>query len=199
MPRDARENRRFTRLTSRCRAFVRDRFGVSDAWTEDVSSRGCRIVTPRRQKVGTLVRLTLVADQLDEPLIVSGQIVWVDAGSPPRAGISFTGSPTGVPGAAPWVRSLEAAEAGRAHDAAPGVTVLLTPLPGLDLVVAPPEPADATPAAVARRLAARGEQLVRGGERAAGEVLIRRALAFAPDDPEIRALLAAGEAGSAPR
>ena len=183
------ELRRFARLPSRCRVWVRDRYGVWDAFTEDVSPRGCGIVTPRQQTVGTLVRLTLLSDQLGEPLIVSGQIVWVEAGPPARAGISFTGSPAGVPGAGAWVRSLEAAAAGRAADAAPGVTVLDAAPATLDIVIAPPEPEDATPEAIAGRLAERGEELVRTGQRAAGELLLRRALRFTPDDARILALL----------
>jgi hypothetical protein len=182
------EHRRFARLPSRCRVFVRDRFGVWDAFTEDVSPRGCRIVMPRRQTVGTLVRLTVVADRLVEPLLVSGQIVWVQDGAPARAGISFTGSPSDAPGAGAWVRSLEAAAAGRDGEASPAVHLVRDDL-ALDIVVAPPEPQDASPDALARRLADRGEELVRSGQRAAGEVLLRRALAFAPDDARILALL----------
>lgn len=189
VPAPSTELRRFARLPSRCRVWVRDRYGVWDAWTEDLSPRGCRIVTSRRHSVGTLVRLTLVADQLGEPLIVSGQIVWVQDGAPPRAGISFTGSPSDVPGAGPWVRSLEAVAAGRAADASPGVTVLRGSEAPVDIVVAPPEPHDGTPAVLAQRLADRGEELVRAGQRAAGEVLLRRALALAPDDARILALL----------
>jgi hypothetical protein len=162
---------------------------VWDGWTEDVSPRGCRIATQRRHSVGTLVRLTLVAEQLGEPLIVSGQIVWVAEGAPARAGVTFTGSPSGVPGAGAWVRSLEAAAAGRAGDAAPGVTVLSRPPQRLDVVVAPPEPHDASPAALARRLAERGEELLRAGQRGAAEVLLRRALALAPDDARVLDLL----------
>lgn len=183
------EHRRFARLPSRCRVFVRDRFGVWDAVTEDLSPRGCRIVTPRRQTVGTLVRLTVLADRLVEPLLVSGQVVWVEPGPPARAGISFTGSPADAPGAGAWVRSLEAAAAGRPADASPSVH-LLPEAAALEIVVAPPEPEDASPDALARRLADRGEELVRAGQRAAGEVLLRRALAFAPDDARVLALLA---------
>jgi hypothetical protein len=186
------EPRRFPRLPSRCRVWVRDRYGIWDAETEDISARGCRIVTPRQQTVGTLVRLTLVADQLGEPLIVSGQVVWALAGPPARAGISFTGSPSDVPGAGAWVRSLGAAASGRATDAAPGVTVVGA-ASSLDIVIAPPEPEDAAPQAIARRLADRGEELVRSGQRAAGELLLRRALFFAPDDARILALLEGSE------
>jgi hypothetical protein len=167
---------------------VRDRFGVWDGFTEDLSPRGCRIVMARRHTIGTLVRLTVVAERIAEPLVVSGQIVWVEDGPPSRAGITFTGSPSGVPGAGPWVRSLEAAHSGREGDAAPEVPVLPEDA-GLDIVVAPPEPHDPSPDALAHRLADRGEELIRDGQRPAGEVLLRRALAFAPDDRRILALL----------
>lgn len=183
------EHRRFARLPSRCRVFVRDRYGVWDGFTEDVSPRGCRIVTPRRQSVGTLVRLTVIADRLVEPLLVSGQIVWVEDGPPARAGISFTGSPSDAPGAGAWVRSLEAASSGRDADASPSVHLLRDEEATLEIVVAPPEPHDASPDQLARRLAERGEELLRLGQRAAGEVLLRRALAFAPHDVRIHALL----------
>lgn len=187
------EHRRFARLPSRCRVFVRDRYGVWDGFTEDVSPRGCRIVTPRRQSVGTLVRLTVVADRLVEPLLVSGQIVWVEDGPPARAGISFTGSPSDAPGAGAWVRSLEAATTGRDADASPSVHLLREDEATLEIVVAPPEPHDASPDQLARRLAERGEELLRLGQRAAGEVLLRRALAFAPHDVRIHALLEDGD------
>ncbi len=190
MPIEGAELRRFPRLPSRCRVWIRDRYGVWDAETEDVSSRGCRIVTPRPQTVGTLVRLTLSSDRLGEPLIVTGQVVWIARGKPARAGISFTGSPTDAPGPGPWVRSLAAAELGRAADAAPGVTVVLPPAPELDIVVAPPEPHDATPEALAARLADRAEELLDAGHPEQASMILRRALAFAPADARIAALLA---------
>jgi hypothetical protein len=62
---------------------------------------------------------------------------------------------------------------------------------GLDIVVAPPEPEDDSPAELARRLAGRAEELLRAGQRPAAEVILRRALAFAPDDARILALLEA--------
>ncbi len=187
--------RRFARLPSRCRVWIRDRYGVWDAFTEDISARGCRIVTPRPLAVGALVRLTLTDERLDAPLIVSGQVVWAAGDRPVRAGISFTGSPQGVPGAGPWVQSLEAAETGRTR-AAPDVPIAAGP--PLDVVVAPPEPEDASPKVLARRLAARAQALLEAGQPGPAEVLLQRALAHAPDDAGIRALLdsiAAGDAG----
>jgi hypothetical protein len=187
--------RRFARLPSRCRVWVRDRYGVWDAHTEDISARGCRIVTPRPLAVGTLVRLTLTDDRLEAPLIVAGQVVWSEGDRPVRAGISFTGSPQGVPGPTPWVQSLEAAETGRTR-AAPDVPLAAGPV--LDVVIAPPEPVDASPAVLARRLSERAQALLEAGQPGPAEVLLRRALAHAPDDARIRALLAtvASEGGA---
>ena len=62
-------------------------YGVWDAETEDLSPRGCRIITPRPQTVGTLVRLTITSERVLQPLIVTGRIVWVATGKPLRAGI----------------------------------------------------------------------------------------------------------------
>jgi hypothetical protein len=165
---------------------MRDRFGVWDAFTEDISARGCRIITPRPLAVGTLVRLTLVDERLETPLIVSGQVVWTEGDRPVHAGISFTGSPHGVPGAGPWVQSLEAAETGRIRAAA---EVPIAPGPPLDVVVAPPEPVDASPAVLAQRLAERARALLAAGAPGPAEVLLRRALTHAPDDAGIRSLL----------
>jgi len=180
--------RRFERLPSRCRVWIRDRYGIWDAFTEDISPRGCRIVTPRPLAVGTLVRLTLTDDRLEPPLIVTGQVVWSEGDRPERAGISFTGSPQGVPGAGPWVQSLESAETGRRT---PAPDVPLSRAPPLDVVIAPPEPEDANPAVLAQRLAERAKALLAAGEAGPAEVLLRRALAHAPDDARIRALLEA--------
>ena len=187
--------RRFARLPSRCRVWVRDRYGVWDAFTEDLSPRGCRIVTPRPLAVGTLVRLILTDDRLEPPLIVSGQVVWSEGERPERAGISFTGSPQGVPGPAPWVQSLEAAERGLRT---PAPEVPLARADPLDVVIAPPEPEDASPAVLAHRLADRAKALLAAGEAGPAEVLLRRALAHAPDDTRIRTLLEAiaGEAAA---
>jgi hypothetical protein len=181
------ELRRFARLPSRCRVWVRDRYGVWDAHTEDISPRGCRIVTERPLAVGTLVRLTLLDERLEAPLIVTGQVVWAAGERPERAGISFAGSPHGVPGAAPWVQSLEAAATGRTA-ASPHVPVAQEPL---DVVVAPPEPQDASPEALAQRMADRAQALAGTGQVGAAEVLLRRAHTLAPKDARIRALLEA--------
>jgi hypothetical protein len=193
VPDDPGQNRRFERLPSRCRVWLRDRYGVWDAFTEDVSARGCRLVTPRPLAIGTLVRLTLVDERLDAPLIVSGQVMWAKGDGPMRAGISFTGSPQGVPGAAPWVQSLQAAETGRGR-AAPEVPIARGP--PLEVVIAPPEPVDPAPEVMAQRLADRAEALLAAGHPGPAEVLLRRALAHAPGDARILALL--NRLGAAP-
>jgi hypothetical protein len=161
-----------------------------EAETENISRGGCLIVTPRPLAVGTLVRLTLSAERIGEPLVVTGQVAWVENGRPARAGIAFAGSSTDAPGPAAWVQSLAAAEVGRVHDAAPGVSVALPSAPELDMVVAPPEPEDASPTALASRLAGRAEELLRSGHARPAEVLLRRALAIAPGDPRLELLLA---------
>src|SRR5512138_2238979 len=90
--------RRYPRLRTRCRVLVRDRYGVWQAETEDLGPRGCRIVTPRPQTVGTLVGLTVE--------------FWAVRDRPSRAGISFAGSASrpGAPGPAAWFAVLAAAE-----------------------------------------------------------------------------------------
>ena len=174
------ESRRFPRLVTRCRVRLRDRFGVWDAETEDLGPRGCRIVTSRRQTVGALVSLTLESERVAEALEVTGQIVWARAERPTRAGISFAGGGT-APGAAapgPWFEAVRAAE-GEAH---PGGA------PRPEIVIEIEGPAE-EPEALVERLSQRAVELLGGGERAAAEVIIRRALALAPGDVELEAAL----------
>jgi hypothetical protein len=70
------ELRRIARLTVCCRVTVRDRYGVWTAVTEDVSERGCRIVTPRMLRQGTLLDLTLSSDLFEEELEVRATTAW---------------------------------------------------------------------------------------------------------------------------
>lgn len=192
------EQRRFARLPARCHVWFKDRFGLWEGETEDISTRGCRIVSPRPQKVGTLVALTFSSDRLGEELVLAGQVVWSDPGPPARMGIAFTGGGAQAPGPGAWVSTLEAVQLGL-DTAAPGVTVVPTPaVPELDVLVAPPEPEDASPAVLARRLGDRAEQLLDGAQPRAAELLLRRALVFAPGDPQLEALLARAVAATAP-
>ncbi|HEY6101190.1 MAG TPA: PilZ domain-containing protein [Anaeromyxobacter sp.] len=174
------EYRRFPRVLTRCRVRIRDRFGVWDAETEDVGPRGCRIVTLRPQTVGALVSLTLESERVPEPLEVTGQIVWARADRPARAGISFAGG-TSSPGAiapGPWFETILAAERA-AHPSG---------LPGPEIVIQIDGPEHA-PDPLVERLVHRAEQLLGGGERAAAELIFRRALALAPGDAALETTL----------
>jgi hypothetical protein len=185
--------------------WFKDRYGVWEGETEDMSSRGCRIVSQRAQKVGALVMLTFTSDRLGEPLVLAGQVVWVQQGPPARAGVAFTGTGPDEPGPRAWVSTLEAVQLGL-DSAAPGVTLLperapdlgpadAQPVPDLEVLVAPPEPEDASPEVLAQRLGDRAEQLMAEGQPRAAELLLRRALVFAPGDARLEGLL--GRAGGA--
>jgi hypothetical protein len=166
----------------RCRVRLRDRFGVWDAETEDLGPRGCRIVTQRPQTVGALVGLTLASEHMPEVLEVTGQIVWTRLERPARAGISFAGgaSGPGAPAPAAWFEALAAAEREARSEAVAG-----TPT---EIEIEIEQPGDA-PAELAERLSQRARELLVGGERAAAEVIIRRALALAPGDVALEAAL----------
>jgi hypothetical protein len=180
--------RRFPRLRARCTVLVRDRYGVWQAETEDVGPRGCRIVTPRSQTVGTLVGLTVESAAVPDRLEVTGQIVWAVRDRPSRAGISFTGAASrpGAPGPAAWFAVLAAAE--RAVEAIETASPLEPPSPdGFDVPIDDAPPGE--PAELARRLVDRARELVTGGEAPRAAVILRRALALAPGDAAVEAAL----------
>ncbi len=182
MPNGGDESRRSPRLLTRCRVRIRDRSGVWDGETEDLGPRGCRIVTPRPQTVGALVGLTLASERVAEVLEVTGQIVWTRLERPPRAGVSFAGG-TSTPGAvapAAWFEALAAAEREARSEALFGKAP--------EIVVEIEEPAAAPPSLV-ERLSRRAKELFVAGERAAAEVILRRALALAPGDAVLEAAL----------
>ncbi len=182
MPNGSDESRRFPRLLTRCRVRLRDRFGVWDAETEDLGPRGCRIVSGRPQTVGTLVGLTLASERMPAVLEVTGQIVWTRLERPARAGISFAGgaSGPGAPAPAAWFEALAAAEREARSEAIAGKP------PDIEIEIE--QPAAAAPE-LADRLIRRARELVLGGERAAAEVIVRRALALAPGDVALQAAL----------
>lgn len=187
--RELEDTRRYPRLRARCRVLVRDRYGVWEALTEDLGPRGCRIVTPRPQTVGALVGLVVESDALPDKLEVTGQVVWAVRDQPSRAGISFAGAASG-PGAqnpAAWFAALAAAD--RAAQLEPGDAILLPPPGGLEIAVGAEEPEDAPPPELARRLVARARELHAGGDGARAALLLRRALALAPGDPDAEAAL----------
>ncbi len=98
------ELRRIQRLKVCCRVDVRDRFGVWTAITEDVCSRGCRLVTTNNPRVGALLDLTLSSDLFSEVLEVTGDVAWV---SDHRVGVKFArASRAGAVSPAEWVERL---------------------------------------------------------------------------------------------
>lgn len=68
--------RRIPRVSVCARAAVQDRYGVWTGVTDDVSARGCQIVTTRLLRVGALSRITLASDMFPEELEVEAQVVW---------------------------------------------------------------------------------------------------------------------------
>ena len=82
------ELRRGPRVSTCCRVDVRERGSVWTAVTEDVCSRGCRVVSARDPRVGTAVTLTISTDAFDAELEIEGEVVWARDG---RVGIVFVG------------------------------------------------------------------------------------------------------------
>jgi hypothetical protein len=96
---------------------VRYRVVVSHAgagWaaeTYDLSARGCQVVTPRPMQLGEVVRLSIEAPGVPEPLLVFGRVAWVADKGRIRAGISFADrQPDGDPAA--WFNRMLAAQPG---------------------------------------------------------------------------------------
>jgi len=98
------ELRRNDRVRVCCRVDVRDRFGVWTAVTEDVSPRGCRLVTTKYPRIGSLLELTISSDLFSEVLDVTGYAAWA---SEHRVGVNFaSASRTGGVSPAEWVDRL---------------------------------------------------------------------------------------------
>ncbi len=98
------ELRRIPRVKVCCRVDVRDRFGIWTAVTDDVSPRGCRLVTTKSPRIGSLLELTLASDLFSEVLEVTGYAAWV---SGQRVGVNFaSASRTGNLTPAEWLERL---------------------------------------------------------------------------------------------
>jgi hypothetical protein len=78
--------RRIPRLKVCCQVSVRDRYGVWTAVTEDVSAHGCRIVTPRLLRNGTLLDLTIASDLFPDELESQAITAWA---APQRLAVEF--------------------------------------------------------------------------------------------------------------
>ena len=101
------EQRRIPRVSVCCRIDVRDHFGVWTAVTDDVSARGCRIVTAKLPRVGSQLNLVISSDLFPESLEVTGEVAWV---SEDHVGVSFLESAErgrhGAPSPADWVERV---------------------------------------------------------------------------------------------
>ncbi len=98
------ELRRIPRVKVCCRVDVRDRFGIWTAVTDDVSARGCRLVTAKSPRTGSVLELSLASDLFSEVLEVTGYAAWV---SRHRVGVHFaSASRTGGISPAEWIDML---------------------------------------------------------------------------------------------
>lgn len=95
--------RRLTRVNVCCRVVVRDRYGLWSAVTDDVSARGCRVVTPRLLRTGTVLELTLESDLFPDELEVTGQVVWA---TPTRLGVAFVSAASSAIAPEDWLRKV---------------------------------------------------------------------------------------------
>jgi hypothetical protein len=96
--------RRVDRVRVCCRALARDRYGVWTGVTEDLSERGCRIITSRTLRPGTQLVLTLASDLFLRDLEVLAEVVW---SGPTQLGARFLAPAAGAhltPDA--WVRMV---------------------------------------------------------------------------------------------
>ncbi len=71
------ELRRAPRIRVCCRVDVRQPHGVWSGVTQDLSARGCRIVTPQLPRLGSILRMTLSSDLFPEELSTTGEVIWV--------------------------------------------------------------------------------------------------------------------------
>lgn len=99
------ELRRAPRVRVCCRVDVRQPFGVWSAVTADLSTRGCRIVTPQLPRLGSRLPLLLSSDVLSDDLYTTGEVVWV---SGDQLGLLFRehAKQAGSLSAADWVRRV---------------------------------------------------------------------------------------------
>ena len=87
-----REKRKAARVPGRFEVQVREKLATWATSTEDVSHRGCRIAMKRPLQQGALVELAFDMGPGDEPLVVHGQIAWVQRAAH-AAGVTFLSAP----------------------------------------------------------------------------------------------------------
>jgi PilZ domain len=99
------ELRRAPRVRVCCRVDVRQPHGVWSAVTDDLSARGCRIVTPQLPRLGSRLPLTLSSDLFADELATLGEVVWV---SGEQLGVLFVEEArrSGSMSPAEWLRKV---------------------------------------------------------------------------------------------
>ena len=99
------ELRRIHRLNVCCRVMVSDRYGVWSAVTENLSARGCRVVTSRLLRRGTRIQMTFSSDLFPEDLEATGEVAWSTG---ERLGVIFVEGATraGARSPAAWLNKV---------------------------------------------------------------------------------------------
>lgn len=101
------ELRRTPRARVCCRVDVRQRYATWSAVTEELSVRGCRIVTTQLPSLGATLQMRLSSDLFPEELDVVGEVVWIAFG---RIGVVFQEPPrtrkNGALSPTAWVRRV---------------------------------------------------------------------------------------------
>ncbi len=90
--REKRDKRKAARLPGRFAVQVREKLATWTTSTEDVSQRGCRLAMKRTLQQGELVELAFDMGPEAEPLVVHGQVAWVQRAAR-AAGITFLSAP----------------------------------------------------------------------------------------------------------
>ncbi len=104
MPEYLENPRRVPRVEVRCEARILLASGVVDTTTEDIGSRGCRVVLPAPARRGDPVGLALSAPRYPLTLRVDGRVAWVSAQAPWQTGIAYAAQV--LPEAARWYEGL---------------------------------------------------------------------------------------------
>jgi hypothetical protein len=131
------ELRRIPRLSVCCRVMVNDRYGVWSAVTENISARGCRIVSSRLLRRGTRVQITFSSDLFPDDLEATGEVAWATG---ERLGVVFVDGATraGARSPAAWLNKV------LEHGATPDSPITHRVVPSVSRRPAPapaPEPA----------------------------------------------------------
>jgi hypothetical protein len=118
------ELRRAVRFRACCRVEVCQPYAVWTAITEELSLRGCRLLTEQVPRLGATLAMTLSTDLFGDDLETVGEVVWSDSG---RLGVRFreraSRARAGAPSAAEWVARVLASgrSPGAAADVVPAI------------------------------------------------------------------------------